>query len=146
MANLITSADSKLLFNVLGANGVFSGVSGLTMVLAPNTIAGFVGLAESPFVFELGIMLIAFGAMLSVYYRRKRVHKASAIAITLLDLGWVIGSAALVVTMPELFSATGIAIVISIAVIVLAFFDLQAYALWRIRQSRLSSGPAQPSA
>ena len=145
MANLITADDSKLLFNALGANGIFSGISGLTMVFASQAIAEFLGIAQRRFIFELGIMLIAFGAMLIFYYWRKRVPTASAIAITILDLGWVIGSAALVLAMPDVFSTAGIVAVIGIAVIVLTFFDLQAYAIWRARQTDLPAGPARQS-
>ncbi|MGI9204255.1 MAG: hypothetical protein ACR2Q3_09605 [Woeseiaceae bacterium] len=143
MANVITSDDAKLLFNALGANGVFSGVSGLIMVFASDAIAEFLGLSQSRLIFELGMMLIAFGAILVFYYRRKRIHIASAIVITMLDLGWVIGSAVLVVAMPELFSTAGIVAVIAVAVIVLTLFDLQAYAIWRTRQSALPSSSAQ---
>ncbi len=137
MASQITADDSRLLFNALGANGLFSSVSGVTMVLASGSVADFLGLADSGLVLESGILLILFGAMLLCFYSRKRVHKASAIVISLLDFGWVTGSVAIVVAVPELLSAAGVATVIAIAVVVLALCDLQAYALWRIRRTEL---------
>ena len=141
MANLITANDSKLLFTALGANGVFSSVSGLTMVLASNSLANFLGISQPQMIFELGIMLIGFGALLIYFYRRKRVHVANAIAITVLDLAWVAGSAILVVAMPDLFSSAGMVSVIAVAVVVLMLFDLQAYAIWRARRITLRAAP-----
>ena len=47
--------------------------------------------------------------------------------------GAVVGSVALVLAVPGLFSAPGVAAVLAVASIVLTFFDLQVYALWKTR-------------
>jgi len=145
MANQITAGDTKLLFNALGANGVFSGVSGLIMVLASGAITEFLGLTDPRFILELGFMLVAFGGLLVFYYRRKRIHRATAIAISALDLGWVLGSAGLIVAMPDLFSSAGTVAVIAVAVVVLTFCDLQAYAIWRAHRTTLPASAARQS-
>ena len=104
MANQITAKESKLLFNALGANGLFSGVSGLIMVLAPSPIAAFLGLASSQLIFELGFMLVLFGSLLIYFYRRKSIHTAGAVIISLLDFAWVLASIAVVVGVPQLLT------------------------------------------
>ena len=139
MANQITAKESKLLFNALGANGLFSGGSGLFMVLASSPIAAFLGLASSQLIFELGFMLILFGTLLIYFYRRKRIHTASAVIISILDFAWVLASLAVVLGVPELLNTAGTAAVVAIAVVVLVFFDLQAYALWRLHRSGMST-------
>ncbi len=45
----------------------------------------------------------------------------------------MVGSVALVLAVPGLFSAPGVATVLGVASIVLMFFDLQVYALWKTR-------------
>lgn len=132
MSEQLTSTDSGLLFKALGANGLFSLASGLVMTLGAQPIAGFLGVGNHFWVLGLGIMLIGFGLSLLLHYRRQRVSRAEAVAISVMDLGWVIGSAALVLLAPDLFSREGIIAVVAVAAVVLIFFELQALALWRV--------------
>ena len=137
MTTKITAADSRLLINALGANGAFSALSGISMLIAPAAIAGFLGPIPEGQIFEMGIMLLLFGAVLLTYFMQKRVRKIDAIVVSVLDLGWVIGSIALINLQPNLFSEGGSIAVIAVGVIVLTFFDLQILALWKyFRQQR----------
>jgi len=133
MAHHVTSKESKLLFRALGANGTFSLASGIALVGRSDAISMIIGLANERWLVGLGVMLILFGASLLVHAYRKRVRRAEAIAISAMDLAWVVGSIVLVTAMPELFSSTGIVVVLSVAAVVALFFELQAIALWRTR-------------
>ena len=55
------------------------------------------------------------------------------ISLIALSVALVVGPVALVLAVPELFSAPGVAAVLVVAFIVLTFFDLQVYALWKTR-------------
>ena len=125
--------DSRLLFRALLANGVFSSLSGLIMLLAAGPVAQMIGIAEPAWLRGLGAVLLVFGGSLLLHVYRRKVRRVEAVAISAMDLGWVIGSALLLLLVPELFSATGVVAVLVVAAIVFAFFELQAYALWKAR-------------
>jgi hypothetical protein len=131
MGKQLTFGDSRLLFRALGANGLFSLTCGLIMVVAAGPVSAFIGLENVYWTLGLGVMLVLFGASLLLHFRRKKVSRIEAVAISVMDLGWVIGSAVLVLLAPELLSRAGLLAVIAVAVIVLLFFELQALALWR---------------
>lgn len=146
MTKQITNNDSKLLIGALGANGFFSALSGIAMVLVPASIAQFLGLSQSGPIFDLGIMLILFGATLLYYYFRKSVRKLDAIVVSILDLAWVLGSVAMVLAAGDLFSAAGITAIFVVGIVVLTFFDLQVYALWQLgRKNELPGHIDEPT-
>ena len=134
MSTHVTAKESTLLFQALAANGIFSLVSGVALVSLSGTIALVVGVADKRWLTGLGIVLVLFGASLLVHAYRKRVRRAEAIVISAMDLGWVVGSIVLVSVAPELFSTTGIIVVLSVAAFVGLFFELQVIALWRTRR------------
>ena len=133
MTGNVTYQDSRLLFRTLLANGSFSLLSGFAMLAFSGPIARLIGIADSRWLLGIGIGLLGFGGSLLVHAYRKRVRRAEAIAISLMDLGWVIGSIVLVLAAPELFSSAGVVAVLAVAAIVFVFFELQAYALWKLR-------------
>lgn len=134
MTNLVTYADSRLLFRTLLANGGFSAISGVAMLALSGPIAALIGLPDARWISGLGVGLIAFGGSLLIHGLRKKVGRAEAIAISVMDLGWVIGSVVLLLLWPELFTSAGVVVILAVAAIVLVFFELQAYALWKTRE------------
>lgn len=133
MSGNITGTQSRLLFGAMLANGVFSAVSGLIMLLFSGPIASRIGLAEPAWLIGTGVVLLLFGARLIRLGRSGSVQRSEAIAISAMDLAWVVGTVALALAVPGLFNVTGVWVVIAIAAVVLTFFDCQAYALWKTR-------------
>lgn len=131
MTKQVTGSESQLLFRALGANGAFSLLCGLAMTSASGPIAELTGVPNHLWVLSLGIGLIFFGASLLVHFRRQRVARAEAVLISGMDLGWVIGSAALLLFAPGLLTPAGFTTVLLVALAVFVFFNLQAYALWQ---------------
>ena len=131
MSKQVTDDDSSLFFIALGANGTFSLVCGISMAIASTRIATFVGVPDSRWILALGIGLVVFGAVLLLHYRRKSISRIEAILISVMDFAWVLTSIAIVVLLREYLTANAIIAILAVAAIVLTFFDLQAYALWR---------------
>ena len=131
MARQVTGTDSQLLFRALGANGVFSLLCGVTMTFASGRVAMLLGVPNRYWILSLGVALLFFGTSLLVHYRRQRVAAAEAVLISGMDLGWVLGSAALLLIAPGLLTPAGTTAVSLVAIAVFVFFNLQAYALWR---------------
>ena len=139
METNVTYEQSRLLFRTLTANGLFSTVSGLVMLVFSSPVAAYLGLPDARWLFWLGIVLIGFGGAVLFHGYRKRVRRAEAIAISALDLGWVLGSALILLLAPGLFTTAGIVAVLVVAAIVLTFFELQVYALWQTRPAITSA-------
>ena len=133
MSATVTAQESKLLFRAFFANGLFSLVSGTVMLLFKTPVATFLGLQQPMVLTGLGAVLVLFGASLLFHAYRRRVSRTEAIAISAMDLGWVVGSILLVLFVPGLFSAAGISAVLVVAAIVFIFFELQTWALWKTR-------------
>jgi hypothetical protein len=133
MTKILTIEDSRLLFSTLGANGMFSSISGVLMLLGSRPITQFIGLADNRWIQGIGAVLILFGGYLIAHRLRRRISRTEAILISIMDFAWVGGSAALLLLFPGFFSAAGVTIVIGIAAVVFIFFELQAYTLWRTK-------------
>ena len=129
----VTSADSGLLFKALFLNGIFSAISGIAATLFPAAIGAFIGFSNTPLLVSVGIALIGFGALLVYYARKGAIARSQAILITVLDLAWVLGTAAILLSAPSLFSGAGVTLLVVIAIVVFAFFEIQSYALWITR-------------
>jgi len=134
-AKQLRTANSKLFFRALLANGLFSLATGLALVSRPTLIADYVGIADPRWLLGIGVGLVLFSGSLLVHVYRKRIARTEAIIISAMDLGWVIASLALVLFAPGTFSANGIKAVLVVAAIVFVFFEIQAFALWKIRKA-----------
>jgi len=137
MNKQLTRQDSKLLFRALGANGIFSLICGVAMTATAAPLATWLGVPNHYWILGLGIMLIGFGASLLVHFIRKRVSRAEALAISGMDLAWVVGSVVLLLLAPDFLNRDGLVAVLAVGIVVAVFFELQAVALWQI--SRLQS-------
>ena len=133
MNRQLTNRDAPLLFRVLGANGLFSTVSGLIMVVGAKPVSLWMGLGSHYWLLGLGLVLVGFGGSLLFHWWRRRVSRAEALAISALDLGWVLGSALLLLLAPQWLRPEGTWMIVGIGLVVLVFFELQALALWRAR-------------
>lgn len=137
MSVQVTASESKLLFRALAANGTFSTLSGIIMLSFPTSLANLTGIPDKRWLVAIGAGLVIFGGSLLLHAYRKQIRRAEAIAISAMDLFWVLGSVALVYAAPELFTRSGVIGILTVAAIVLGFFELQAYALWKLRKTAI---------
>lgn len=106
--------SSVLLVRALAANAVFSGLSGLALLLA----AGWLGVPEPWILRALGAGLVAFAAGLALLARSARPRRDLVLAASVSDFAWVAGSAWLLVGFPDLLTSAGEAAVAVVAVLV----------------------------
>ncbi|RMH00702.1 MAG: hypothetical protein D6706_03240 [Chloroflexi bacterium] len=126
--------QDSFLRQVLRGNGIFSEVSGLFFIVAAGPIGRFLG-ADTPLVYViLGIGLVGYGALLLLATRRVEVRSVGKTAVAL-DLLWVIGSYALILSNIIPFTTAGKWAVGIIAEVVALFATLQIYGLWRMRHT-----------
>jgi hypothetical protein len=87
-------------------NAFFSAASGLISLLEARPLASFTGL-DVPAVFVgLGITLLVYAALLFIVTNGETVERQYGIAAVILDVAWVIGSAAILLSgRPDLTTA-----------------------------------------
>ena len=130
-------SNARLLRMALYANGAFSLLTGAACLLAPDSIARWIFASESPLfrlaapglVLELGIGLLVFAAFVLWTASRSVISQLTAKIITVMDVGWVLGSAALLLFTPDLWTSAGVWTVASVAVAVGLFAMDQAIGL-----------------
>ncbi len=93
--------DTTLLRRALFANAGFSLLSGVTFVGFSDKAAGVLGGAPSLAYFVVGVMLLGFAA--SVAWTAVQDDRASALAISIADIGWVIATFVLAWVLPFTF-------------------------------------------
>jgi hypothetical protein len=129
--------SSTLLRRALRANGAFSAVSGLILILAAGPLATLLGLAESSILIGVGVSLLVYAVGLFRNARRETINRVEATIAVVLDVAWVAGSA--VVIFAGVLTTTGNWVVAIVADVVLLFGVLQFYGLRRLRREKLGS-------
>ncbi|MEW9920585.1 SRPBCC family protein [Marimonas sp. MJW-29] len=109
----------------LGLNAAFSLATGLGLVITPNQLGELLFMGSAPWqpvvLRLLGIGLVLFGLGLILMARVRFLTKGQVMFITMMDIGWILGSALLLVLGGYLFSAFGQASVIVVAGFVAVF-------------------------
>ncbi len=98
-------------------NAVFSGISGLTLILFHNSTAKIFQLKNNSIFWIIGIVLLYF--MTTIFYEIKTQRKIAIQWIIFQDFLWVIASLVILITNPFQISYTGNVIIGIIALIVL---------------------------
>jgi len=122
--------DDGALSRALMANALFSSLSGVAALGAPGFVASVLGaLPEQP-IQIVGAGLVAFGLAVAVIASRRPVHAPSALAVTVADVLWVMGSVAGVILGCEVLTGPGTGMVLGVAAIVglFALFQLRGLA------------------
>ncbi len=112
---------TRLLRTALLANAVFSAVCALTLLALPAFVGDILGIQVPLILRLLGFGLFIFSIDLVHQVIRPRLLTWRALYASAGDFLWVIGSVLGLLLFPELFSVTGVAVVLVIAGIVLAF-------------------------
>ena len=125
------STKSNLLSRVLQANGVFSGLSGVTLTFAAGPLAAFLGLTSPTILVIIGIGLMLYAPALFYMAAQTPTNRKLVMAAIILDVAWVIGSIDLLVTDWVPLTTAGWWAVAIVADIVAVFAIVQFYALRR---------------
>ncbi len=135
-------SNERLLRLALTANGLFSLVTGaLCLVFASQLSTLFfaepfvlLGFSSTQVVFELGLGLLLFAALVLWTAAQQFTNRFRARLITIMDAGWVVTSLALLLVGPAVWTSLGAALVLGVAIIV-GFFALdQALGLAKLYQ------------
>ncbi len=111
-------------------NAVFSGTSGIILILCYTTIAALFQIENNTPFWSIGIALLYF--MSTIIYEIKKQRKIAVLWIILQDFLWVIGSSVLLIFNPFQISNAGLTIIGFIALIVLFMGINQLIALKKI--------------
>ena len=125
MLNL-KSETARSLRNALRANAVFSGLSGLLIVILHSQVLLWLGLVEIN-IMVLGVGLVLFSAYLFWMGSREQLDKSMVTGVIGGDWLWVVASAVLLVFKGSMFSTLGIFLVTDVALLVMIF------AIWQKR-------------
>ena len=129
---------SSLLMRALTLNAVFSGFSGLGMLLAANWLAEQLGLPGPTNVYVVAVFLLIFAAQLANIVRTGEIRTWEIVAIIAGDLLWVAGSIVLGTLYFQDFSTVGALLVDAVALVVLIFAVMQIRGLREYRRDAYS--------
>jgi len=112
-----------LLRSTLVINGVSTVLCGFVLLAAPGTLAELLGVSTPALLAVAGGGLVLYAAGLFWTARRQPIPDAAAWAAIVLDLGWVVGSVALIEV--GVLSPIGTGLAALVAAVVLIFAVLQ---------------------
>jgi len=133
----MASRSFRLLKWTLGLNFALSFATGLTATFAGAVVSGITGLGPTWLITAVGFGLLVFAT--GIAYTLVRLRIGQALIISVLDLLWVVGTVPLTL-IPGLLSATGVTLVILLAVIVGGFGVFQLVAIRSILKQGADPG------
>ena len=111
---------------------IASGLCGVLLVVAASPISALMGLADPSIARVVGALLMVYAAALLWNGERATVSRAEAVAAVVLNAGWVIGSAVVILAGP--LTLIGNLAVAAVAAAVLLFAVLEVVGLTRLRE------------
>lgn len=96
-------------------NAISSGATGLLLALFPNVAAGLFGVNGTVYFVEVGVFLVLFAAFVFFVGTRKPISIRSVMAVTMLDVLWVLASIIAVFLLAGMISTIGIVLIIAVA-------------------------------
>ena len=130
------TTNSNLFGQALRANAIFSGASGILFVLTAGNLSELIGI-QPPLVFTIaGLGLMIYSAFLFRLRRSHPVYITRIVwAVIIVDLLWVVDSAALLVTGWLPLTVTGQWAIAIVADVVLLFAIWQYFGLRRMQKT-----------
>jgi hypothetical protein len=117
----------------LQLDGVASGLCGALLVVGAGPLADIMGLPGPGLARVVGAGLLVFAAALLWNAARATVSRAEALVTVVLNVGWVVGSAIVIVDGP--LTVVGNLAVAAVAAAVLVFAILEAIGLRRLGEA-----------
>ncbi len=118
--------------NILLANALFSGLSGIILSVFYRQIAQMIGVSLPGLLLFTGIGLVLFAALLISLYYKAEISQWVAQLIIISDWSWVISSVLVLTIFPDVLTETGNWLVAIIALIVGYFAFAQQQAVNKI--------------
>lgn len=113
----------------LRANSIFSMMCAVDLLLFSTSIAQAMG-DVAPWILQIvGVALVLWALSLIWVSSRPSINQTLVKGVVIADLGWVLGTAVLLIELPEVFTALGSIVLVGVALIVLVIGLLQAKAL-----------------
>ena len=131
----IIEDNTNFLRRALQANGMFSAVSGIVLIVAAEPISHLLGLTWPSILMGIGAALLIYAVGLFRNAFQQSISHVEVWVAVVLDGAWVVGSGLLILT--GILSATGNWLVALVADMVLVFGVLQVYGLRRIKRERI---------
>ena len=122
---------SRLLRQAIRGNGIFSAISGFSLVLAAKPLAAFMGLDWPLALTITGLILLPYAVLLLWATSQPNIDRNLAKTAVFMDALWVMGSVILLLTNWLELSVAGNWTVALLAEVVLTFAILQAVGLRR---------------
>ncbi len=119
---------------VLLADGVFCSLSGVITMLAARPAFDLLGLNGPAILVVLGAGLLLYGGWLSWLAIGRPVEDRLVLAVALLNVAWIAGSALILVSGVPALTAEGKWTVGVAAVLVAFLAEAQFYCLWRMKR------------
>lgn len=116
----------------LQLDGIASGLCGVLLLVAAPPISALMGLAGPGIARVGGTLLMVYAAALLGNAARATVSRAEAVAAVVLNAGWVVGSALVILAGP--LTMVGNLAVATVAAAVLLFTMLEVVGLTRLRE------------
>jgi hypothetical protein len=128
----VNTDRTRFLRRSLQLDGIASGLCGVLLVVAASLISALMGLADPSIARVVGALLMVYAAALLWNGERATVSRAEAVAAVVLNAGWVIGSAVVILAGP--LTLIGNLAVAARAAAVLLFAVLEVVGLTRLRE------------
>jgi len=129
-----TPADrARFLRRSLQLDGVASGLCGVILLVDAQAISALIGLAAPSVARVVGALLVVYAAALLWNGARADVSRGEAVAAVVLNAGWVLGSAVVILAGP--LTVIGNVTVAALAAAVLLFMVLEVIGLTRGREA-----------
>jgi len=130
-ATMNTQSDRTMfLRRSLQLDGVASGLCGVLLLAGAGPVTALIGLAEPGIPRVVGALLVVYAAALLWNGARATISRTEAMAAVVLNAGWVVSSAALILAGP--LTAIGNLAVAAVAGAVLLFAVLEMVGLARV--------------
>jgi len=127
--------NQGLLRQILLANALFSGLSGLALFIIPGAIGQFMGVSAKPLLMAVGLGLLLFAADLLHQTRSTRMATWRVLYTSTADFAWVLGSLMWVIFWPHSVSENGLMALSWIALLVGTLGFLQIRGINRLYQA-----------
>jgi len=116
----------------LQLDGIASGLCGVLLLAAASPISALMGLADPSIARLLGAFLMIYAAALLYNAARATISRREAVAAVVLNAGWVLGSALVILAGP--LTPVGNLAVAAVAAAVVLFAVMEIVGLRRLRE------------